>query len=36
MDRVTFLEFVGLVIDTSIIPEDELEDRLRTCLDKID
>ena len=36
MDKVAFLEFVGLVINTCIIPEDELEDRLRTGLDKVD
>jgi hypothetical protein len=36
MNKVTFLEFVGLVFDTSIISEDELEDGLRTSLDKVD
>ena len=31
-----FLEFMGLVFDTSMILEDELEDGRRTSLDKID
>ena len=35
-NNVTFLEFVGLVFDTVIIFEDELEDRLWTFLAKID
>jgi hypothetical protein len=36
MNKVAFLEFVGLVFDTGVIPEDELEDGLRAGLDKID
>ena len=37
MKGVVLLEFVGLVFDTSMmILEDELEDRNRTSLDKID
>jgi hypothetical protein len=36
MNKVTFLEFVGLVFETSIILEDKLEDGRRRCLDKID
>jgi hypothetical protein len=36
MNKVAFLEFVGLVFDTGIILEDELEDGRRTSLDKID
>jgi hypothetical protein len=36
MHMVAFLESGGLVFETSIIREDELEDGLRTCLDKID
>jgi hypothetical protein len=35
-DKVTFLEFDGLVLDTGIILEDKLEVGLRTSLDKID
>jgi hypothetical protein len=35
-DKVAFLELVGLVFDTGIILEDELEDGRRTPLDKID
>ena len=35
-DKVAFLEFVGLVFDTSIILEDKLEIGLRTSLHKID
>jgi hypothetical protein len=38
-DKVTFLEFVGLVFDTDVvlgILEDKLEIGLRTCLNKID
>ena len=34
-DKVAFLEFVGLVFDTSIILEDKLEVGLRTSLHKI-
>jgi hypothetical protein len=36
MNMVAFLEFAGLVFDTSIILEDELEVGPRTPLDKID
>ena len=36
MNKVTFLVLVGLVFVTSIILEDELENRCRTSLDKID
>ena len=35
-DEVAFLEFIGLVFDTSIILEDKLEVGLRTFLHKID
>ena len=35
MNNVAFLEFVGLVFDSSIILEDELEDVRRTSLGKI-
>ena len=34
MNNVAMLEFVGLVFDTGIILEDELEDGRRTSLDK--
>ena len=34
-DKVTLIEFVGLVFDTSIILEDKLEIGLRTSLHKI-
>ena len=36
MNKVALLEFVGLVFDTGIILEDELDGRRRTPLDKID
>jgi hypothetical protein len=36
MNDVVFLEFVGLMLDTGFILEDELEDSRRTSLDKID
>jgi hypothetical protein len=36
MNKVAFLEFVGLAFDTGFIREDKLEDGLRTSLDKID
>jgi hypothetical protein len=36
MNEVAFLEFVGLVFDTSFILQGELEDSRRTSLDKID
>ena len=36
MNKVAMLEFVGLVFDTGIILEDELEDGRRASLDKID
>ena len=35
MNRVAWLEFAGLVFDTGIILEDELEGVRRTSLDKI-
>ena len=35
-DDVAFLEFVGLVFETSIILEDKLEVGLWMCLHKID
>ena len=34
MNKVIFLEFAGLVLDTSFVFEDELEDGCRTCLYK--
>ncbi len=36
MNKNAFLEFVGLVFDTSIVLENELEVGRRTSLDKID
>ena len=36
MNKVAMLEFIGLVFDTGIILDDELEDGRRTSLDKID
>lgn len=36
MNRDTFLEFIGLVFDTGIVLENELEIGRRTCLDKVD
>ena len=36
MNKVALLEFMGLVFDTGMILEDELEDGRRTLLDKID
>jgi hypothetical protein len=36
MNKVAFSEFAGLVFDTGIVFENELEDRCRTSLDKID
>jgi hypothetical protein len=36
MNTIDVLEFVGLVFDTDFVLENELEDRRRTCLDKID
>ena len=36
MNMVAFLEFVGLVLNTSFIIEDEFQDGCRTPLDKID
>ena len=33
---VVFLELVGLAYDASIVLQDELEDGLRTSLDKFD
>ena len=35
-NRVTLLEFVGLVFDTNMILEDELKGGCRTALDKVD
>ena len=35
-DKVTFLEFIGLVFDTGILLEDKLEVGLRTSLHKVD
>ena len=35
MNKVTFLEFIGLLFDTSMILEDELEVGPRASLDKI-
>ena len=35
MNDVIFLKFAGLVFDTGLIFEDQLEDRRWTCLDKI-
>ena len=35
INDIAFLEFAGLVLDTGIILEDELEDGSRTSLDKI-
>ena len=34
--KVALLEFVGLVFDAGIVLQDELKDRRRTSLDKID
>jgi hypothetical protein len=36
MNTIAFLEFVGLVFDTDLVLENELEDGRRTSLDKID
>jgi hypothetical protein len=36
MNKVTLLEFMGLVFDTGMILEDQLEDGRRTSVDKID
>ena len=36
INKLTLLEFVGLVFDTGVIHEDELEGEHRTALNKID